>query len=512
MMLPLSRSRAPAARALAGGRCRCSTTMRAPLPALAGRRRSLSTASASERVRRFYKQADVAPASDGSGRFAVTLDGRTLKTPERSEVLLPTEAAAVAVAAEWESQEMHVMPHLMPLTRLVMTAIDVVPNTRESIVEGVMPYLETDTVWFWEDPERYTLSCNLYELQEKTYTPIIDWMEERFGSRPEVTTSFMVEQPEPLTASVREWVEGLDEWQLAALDQAVRALKSMVLATALLQYRISPEEAAKYASPDLMHQEPPRAAAAQRADPPPPRSRKLLPALVAVSGPQSVCAAVVWQGKPLGRNPPDRRVVRLRPAPTPTPAPAPKPAAASALLCRTPYLLVRSCPKPCRHVPMLLSQGVHRRGRRRGGLRCVSARGCRGSCAHHASRDAQVAVQMHLIQLQPPRRCRARCFGRFCYRICPTYITLHPPPVQQREHHPPTTCGQSKAPSREAHTHTQRSCGPAAGGEHALWSQAAVLWPVKQVCGIPVAAKMQPGPPRLFVLRTRIAKAFEHEK
>jgi len=216
--------------------------------------RPFSTASASDRVKRFYKHADIAPASDGSGRFAVVLDGRTLKTPDRTEVILPTEAAAVAVAAEWESQDKHVMPHLMPLTRLTMTAIDVVPSQRQSIIDGIMPYLDTDTVWFWEDAERYSNSHQLHALQEKTYTPILDWLEERFGARPVTTTGLFAEQPEELLAGVREWAEGLDEWQLAALDQSVRSLKSMALATALLQYHLSPEEAATASRLEEFHQ------------------------------------------------------------------------------------------------------------------------------------------------------------------------------------------------------------------------------------------------------------------
>lgn len=216
--------------------------------------RRFSTASASERVKRFYKHADIAPAADGSGRYVVTLDGRTLKTPERTEVLLPTEAAAVAVAAEWESMEKHVMPHLMPLTRLTMTALDVVPSQRESIIEGIMPYLDTDTVWYWEEPERYSNSKDLYALQEKTYTPILDWLEGRFGARPESTTGLFVEQPEELIAGVQAWVEGLDAFQLAALDQSVRSLKSMALATALLHYHLSPEEAAAASRLEELHQ------------------------------------------------------------------------------------------------------------------------------------------------------------------------------------------------------------------------------------------------------------------
>ena len=224
-----------------------ATLLRCPAPC------RYSTTQSTERVRRFYKEAGFAAAEDGKA-FVVTLDGRVLKTPEATEVLMPTEAAAAAIAAEWESQESHIMPHLMPLTRLAMTALDVVPKSRESIIDGLMPYLDTDTVWYWEDPERTTMSSELHELQTTTLTPIIDWLEERFGARPETTTGLFVNQPEELVGAVREWVEGLDAWHLAALDQSVRALKSMSLAAALLEYRLSPDEVASASRLEETHQ------------------------------------------------------------------------------------------------------------------------------------------------------------------------------------------------------------------------------------------------------------------
>ena len=87
-----------------------------------------------------------------------------------------------------------------------------------------------------------------------TLTPIIDWLEERFGARPETTTGLFVNQPEELVSAVREWVEGLDAWHLAALDQSVRALKSMSLAAALLEYRLSPDEVASASRLEETHQ------------------------------------------------------------------------------------------------------------------------------------------------------------------------------------------------------------------------------------------------------------------
>ena len=52
---------------------------------------------------RFYRRASAAPAADGDG-WVVKLDHRVLKTPAKKPMKLPTEALALAIAAEWEWQ------------------------------------------------------------------------------------------------------------------------------------------------------------------------------------------------------------------------------------------------------------------------------------------------------------------------------------------------------------------------------------------------------------------------
>ncbi len=48
--------------------------------------------------------------------FHITLDGRTLRTPARAQLLLPSHALALAVAAEWEWQDAKtIRPFTMPL-------------------------------------------------------------------------------------------------------------------------------------------------------------------------------------------------------------------------------------------------------------------------------------------------------------------------------------------------------------------------------------------------------------
>ena len=48
-------------------------------------------------MKRFYKQVSIAPVEGG---FGVLLDGKSVKTPARNTLVLPTEKLALAIAAE----------------------------------------------------------------------------------------------------------------------------------------------------------------------------------------------------------------------------------------------------------------------------------------------------------------------------------------------------------------------------------------------------------------------------
>ncbi|MCB1420146.1 MAG: ATPase, partial [Notoacmeibacter sp.] len=66
--------------------------------------------------RRFYSEAGVVEAEGG---FAVVLDGKTLRTPSRQLLALPTRAAAGLVAGEFAAQVDVINPLTMPVMRLV---------------------------------------------------------------------------------------------------------------------------------------------------------------------------------------------------------------------------------------------------------------------------------------------------------------------------------------------------------------------------------------------------------
>ena len=72
------------------------------------------------------------------------------------------------------------MAHTARQTRLAMTAVDQMPVIREKTVTGIMRFLETDTLCFREEPEKYTKSHELTAEQVQAWDPLLDW----FAVRP----------------------------------------------------------------------------------------------------------------------------------------------------------------------------------------------------------------------------------------------------------------------------------------------------------------------------------------
>lgn len=70
-------------------------------------------------IQKFYKLATVRQTSTG---YEVILDGRSIRTPERNKLSLPTQSLAMAIACEWQSQEKFIKPHSMPLVNFTLDA------------------------------------------------------------------------------------------------------------------------------------------------------------------------------------------------------------------------------------------------------------------------------------------------------------------------------------------------------------------------------------------------------
>lgn len=172
-------------------------------------------------MRRIYKAA----VANGN---AVMLDGKSLRTPAGNVCILPTNTLAATVAAEWDAQGDMVKPATMPITQLVMTALDRIPAVRALIEEDVLRYLTTELICHYADVPAVAA------YQRTQWQPLHDWLKEKFGVILPVTTA-LVPLPESDAAWAALHVAAYDDWRLCALQQAVNVCGSFVIGVALVE-------------------------------------------------------------------------------------------------------------------------------------------------------------------------------------------------------------------------------------------------------------------------------------
>ena len=115
--------------------------------------------------------------------YAITLDGKPIKTPGKRDLLVPSGALAAAIAEEWNTQETEVRTATMPLTRLATTAVDRVATQRDTIIRQTANYAATDLVCY-----RATHPPALAARQQAVWQPLIDWAVLRYDAPLSVTT------------------------------------------------------------------------------------------------------------------------------------------------------------------------------------------------------------------------------------------------------------------------------------------------------------------------------------
>lgn len=199
-------------------------------------------------MKRFYKSPGV--KEDDGGRFAVTLDGRPVKTPAGAPLALARRAAAELVAAEWAAQGDKVRPHTMPLTRLANVAIDRTPGARAGIADQIARYGETDVLCHLA-----ATPAALLARQQAQWAPLRDWAGTELGVRLDAVCGVVAtKQPPESLGRLQELALALDDMTLTALAHAVASLGSAVLGFALQRGRLDAEDAHRIAALDAIWQ------------------------------------------------------------------------------------------------------------------------------------------------------------------------------------------------------------------------------------------------------------------
>ncbi|MFV0409709.1 MAG: ATP12 family chaperone protein [Paracoccus sp. (in: a-proteobacteria)] len=188
------------------------------------------------KARRFWKSAAAEPAEGG---WRVTLDGKPVMTPGKHPLILPTEALAKAIAAEWDAQTEVIDPNRMPLTRAANSAIEKVAPQHEAVADMLGAYGGTDLLSY-----RAAEPDILNARQAEAWDPLLDWADETMGARLKTTRGVMpIAQDAAALARLRARLDPVDSFRLTALHDLVSLPGSLVLGLAVFDGRLNAEEA-----------------------------------------------------------------------------------------------------------------------------------------------------------------------------------------------------------------------------------------------------------------------------
>ncbi|MEL6519005.1 MAG: ATP12 family protein [Pseudomonadota bacterium] len=185
--------------------------------------------------KRFWKEVSVVEEADG---FSIALDSRTVRTPSKALLRLPTRALADDVASEWEAQGETVNPATMPVTRTANSAIDKVGPQRAEIVQLLADYGDTDLLCYRADSPQA-----LVQRQADQWDPLLDWAAGTLGARLVPVTGVMhAAQDAAALSTLYQGVNALTDFQLAAFHDLVALPGSLILGFAAIHRFQTPEE------------------------------------------------------------------------------------------------------------------------------------------------------------------------------------------------------------------------------------------------------------------------------
>jgi chaperone required for assembly of F1-ATPase len=175
---------------------------------------------------RFYEVVAVTPEDETS--YAVTLDGRPIRTPARGRLVLPNAMLAEAVATEWRDQAAVVDPARMPLTRLANSILDGVVAAIPQVAAEVEKYLGSDLLFY-----RAAGPDGLVARQAAHWDPILAWARRSTGAQFVLAEGVVyVRQPDTAIAAMRAVIP-LEPWRLGAVHTVTTLTGSALIALAI---------------------------------------------------------------------------------------------------------------------------------------------------------------------------------------------------------------------------------------------------------------------------------------
>jgi len=184
--------------------------------------------------KRFYTDAGIAVADGG---FAITLDGRPIKTPSGRQVIVPVKEIAQAISEEWQAQQEIIAPLSMPLTRLANSVVEGVIDRVDAVADDLARYLNSDLLFY-----RAGHPDTLVAREAAHWDPVLFWAADSLGAHFILAEGIVhVRQPETAVAAARRALPD-DPWSVAALHVITALTGSALLALALFHGELDADQ------------------------------------------------------------------------------------------------------------------------------------------------------------------------------------------------------------------------------------------------------------------------------
>lgn len=185
--------------------------------------------------KRFYTEVGVGTVGEG---FAVTLDGKTPRTPGQKPVIVPRRAIAETMAAEWAAQGKFIDPETMPTVRLINSAVEAGDERLDALRAEIVKYAGNDLLLYRADGP-----SSLVAEQEKHWDGALVKLARHFGIGFQPTVGLLHQaQPQSTIDRLERAVADIGLFEAVAMVSLVGITGSGLLIIAHREGLLDPEE------------------------------------------------------------------------------------------------------------------------------------------------------------------------------------------------------------------------------------------------------------------------------
>ena len=199
-------------------------------------------------MKKFWKTIEIEKIS--SKEFYILLDNKKLKTPLKNELILSNHLMAKEVLKEWDQSSDIINADDLVFYGLLSTAIDRVHEEKNSYINDIINFIDTDLICYRADSP-----IDLVSSQNKHWDPIILLIEKYIDTNLTVFKGVMPSQQNlKVHHEIKKLVDELSDIQISVLHRITNLIGSVFLSLCILKKDLTKKQAYEFAFLDELWQ------------------------------------------------------------------------------------------------------------------------------------------------------------------------------------------------------------------------------------------------------------------